>query len=257
MLRIPQHHCSIPSPPTHLPNNLALVISVIDGPIDVDLRNHGNSPHTDSMLWCDMAADVVKFMDDEGYESARFVGHSLGGKVAMALALLHPDRVENLVVVDIAPVTYPGPRTDGVGGVLRSMMELDLTGVRSRVQADDMARDIIPNKFVRGFVMQNLVYTKSGGAGMVWRCNLEQLAECLPYLSAFDLGDDVGARTAHHDALFVRGEMSKHLHPRHHPEVRRMFPNADIALVRGAGHYLHAQKQDEFGKLLAQFWDDA
>ena len=222
-------------------------------PIGADLRNHGDSPHTDSMLWCDMAADVIKFLDDEGYESARLVGHSLGGKVAMALALLHPDRVENLVVVDVAPVTYPGLRMDGVGGVLRSMRELNLIDVRSRAQADEMVREIIPNEFVRGFVLQNLVYTQCG-AGMNWRCNLDQLTKSLPYLSAFDLGVDT--RISYHDALFVRGELSNHLHPRHHPETRRMFPNAEIALVRGAGHYLHAQKQDEFGKLLAQFWGE-
>ena len=73
----------------------------------LDIRNHGRSPHADSMLWSEMAGDVVKFLDYEGYDQAQIVGHSLGGKIAMAMALLHPDRVQNLAVVDIAPVNYP------------------------------------------------------------------------------------------------------------------------------------------------------
>merc|ERR1719237_302108 len=150
----------------------------------LDIRNHGRSPHADSMLWSEMAGDVVKFLDYEGYDQAQIVGHSLGGKIAMAMALLHPDRVQNLAVVDIAPVNYP-PVSEPLL-ILQAMDELDLDAIHTRSDADEMLRESIPSELVRGFALQNLMPEPNGK--MHWRLNLETLRKWRPYLSGFKIG---------------------------------------------------------------------
>jgi esterase len=144
----------------------------------VDLRNHGQSPHRPGMDYHSLSDDVLELADSVAVSSLRLVGHSMGGKVAMAVALRAPERVEQLAVVDIAPMTYD----ERFAEIIDAMQDLDLTAIDDRRDADQALSVTVPDQRLRGFLLQNLLRTENG---YQWRLNLEALRAGLAEISDF------------------------------------------------------------------------
>jgi len=201
--------------------------------VTVDLRNHGDSGHAASMGYAEMADDIRGILQRCGLERAHLIGHSLGGKVAMAFALLQPACVDDLIVLDIAPVSYANRMTD----LVSAMARLKLHDLSNRAQADRLLETDIPDDTLRRFLLQNLVRTD---AGYRWRINLDAITSCLDTISgfpAFGGGIEYRGRT-----LFLHGGASGYVRPEHHAGIRRYFPDARIECVPDAGHWLHADQ---------------
>ena len=202
----------------------------------LELRNHGNSPHAASMRYEDMVADVRGFMDYHALDSTSLLGHSMGGKVAMGLALESPGRVEKLIVVDIAPVKYD----HSYRGIVQTLKNLDLTQVKSRADAAAMMASSIPEEGLRQFLLQSLA---SEQGRYRWRINLDAVERYEYELTGFP---EHWTEPFAGEALFVRGALSGHVVPEHYPLIRRLFPGAKISVVAGAGHWLHVEQPQEF-----------
>ena len=209
-----------------------------------DLRNHGQSPHGDEVSYDAQAADVVELLDRLGISRAILVGHSMGGKVAMQLALNDADRLAGLVCVDIAPVGYP---LDRFGPVFEAFAAVDPATLESRQQADDRMAPYLPVRAVRSYMLQNLVKEESGWR---WRLNLAALQQGMAELSAFP---DVGQAEYLGDSLFVYGGNSPYVKPEHAVLIRRAFPYARLRQIVGAGHWVYADQPQASGDVLASF----
>lgn len=214
--------------------------------ISVDLRNHGASAHAATMTYPEMAEDIVAVMAEARLDQAAILGHSLGGKVAMTLALKYGNKVEKLAVLDIAPVSY----NNNLIYLVDAMERLPLAQISRRSQADALLQQDIPATALRRFMLQNLVQTD---AVFHWRINLAAIRANLAASSAFpDPGDS--ARYAG-PVLFLGGADSDYIQPAHRPAIRRYFPQADIQFVEGAGHWLHADQPQAVVSILKTFLD--
>lgn len=210
----------------------------------LDARNHGASPWADSMTYADMTEDVQQFQAARGLGPAAVMGHSMGGKTAMLLALDHPEAIKRLVVVDVAPVAYQPT----LAAYVRAMRAADLAGVSRRAQVDAQLAGVVTSPGERAFLLQNLVF--EGGQAR-WRLNLPVLDRFMPEISGFpELAAGVSFAGP---ALFVAGERSGYVRPEHRPAIERLFPKARIVQVPEAGHWLHAERPDTFLALVAPF----
>lgn len=209
----------------------------------LDLRNHGGAPWADSMSYPDMADDILRFLDDRGYSRAALVGHSMGGKAAMTFALQHPDRVERLAVIDIAPVAYTHTHAPYVAAMKRA----DLEGCTRRSEVEAQLADAVPEAPLRSFLLQNLVMEQGR---FHWRINLDAIAGCMDALIGFP---DLGDRRYDGPTLFIGGTKSDYITPEHAPAIRRHFPAAQVEMILGAGHWVHAERPDEVAALVEAF----
>ena len=210
-----------------------------------DLRNHGRSPHDPDMDYRRMAADVVALMDARGIERARLVGHSMGGKVAMTLALCHPTRVERAMVVDIAPIAYDHSAEHG--GIIAALQGLDTRGIDNREQADAALAAAIPSAMVRQFLLTNLQRRNSG---WTWRIPLDILADQLPVIQGWPLPNLENQQTP---LLFLHGGASDYVDARGRAAIARQFPEASVEAIAGAGHWVHAEAPAAFSERLRHF----
>lgn len=211
-----------------------------------DLRNHGRSFHAPDMAFPTMAGDVLRLLDALELESVLLLGHSMGGKTAMTLALQAPQRVRALVVADIAPIPYR--RGNGHRPLIAAMRQLDLSQVRSRTDASNALADAIPSPSVRQFLLTNL---QRGAAGYYWRIPLDILADQLEAIE--DFPDFPGTFTQ--PTLFLYGEASDYVTADAQDAIRRYFPNARLHGIAGAGHWLHAEQPQAFASALGDFLD--
>ena len=202
----------------------------------LDARNHGHSPWTDDMDYPAMAADVAAYIETRGFAPADILGHSMGGKTAMVLALNHPELVERLIVVDIAPVAY---NHDANGAYVAAMRGLSLADIHQRSDADEALRSAIPDTTLRAFLLQNLQHRNKQ---FTWRLNLAGIADNLPALMDFPASD---ARFAG-PVTFIAGEHSDYIRPRDESAIRRHFPAAKLLEIGDAGHWPHAERPERF-----------
>ncbi|HTQ33212.1 MAG TPA: alpha/beta fold hydrolase [Stellaceae bacterium] len=212
--------------------------------IAFDLRNHGASPWADTMTYGEMAEDIRAAMQRRGYHRYALLGHSMGGKVAMVATLTCPDTIERLMVVDIAPITYPPSYL----AYVKAMRAVDLGPNTRRRDVDAQLANVIRSPEERAFLQQSLVF--NGGAPH-WRFNLAALETAMPALAGFPTFGD-GTR---YDgpALFIGGGRSDALKPEHEPAVTSLFPNATFARIADAGHWIHADQPERFLALVEQF----
>jgi pimeloyl-ACP methyl ester carboxylesterase len=204
-----------------------------------DLRNHGASPWSDAMDYPAMAGDVAALIERRAGGRAAVLGHSMGGKVAITLALTRPELVERLIVADIAPVSYPDSAFDGY---IRAMLAIDLDAVTRRAEADAALAPAVPEPAIRGFLLQNLDFTR--GERPVWQPNLAILRRALPRITGFPA--ELAGRTYDGPAFCLRGERSDYVDGEGEVALRRFLPGVEVATVSGAGHWLHADKPAEF-----------
>jgi len=204
--------------------------------IAADLRNHGDSPHDDVFTFPAMASDVAELLDLEGIASADILGHSLGGKVAMELALARPELVSHLVVVDIAPKRYRPHNVD----LKDAMLSIDLAAVGSRRDAEGQLAKRVENRTIRLFLLKNLDRDDEGAYR--WRMNLEGVSSNFE-----ETGQPIaGGRSFEGPVLFLRGDRSDYVNEEEdEPLIHALFPNALIRTVHEATHWVHADQPDQ------------
>ena len=200
--------------------------------ISVDMRNHGDSPWFDSHQYVDLAADLAEVIAAHGGR-ADVLGHSMGGKAAMALALTQPDLINRLIIADIAPVAY----THTQAHLIHAMRAVDLSVIEKRSDADAALARVEPNAGVRAFLLQSLDVK-----ARKWRLNLDALEAAMPDTVGWQ---DIDAQ-AQMPTLFLSGADSHYVLTEHRAAIKRLFPNARFAKIPGAGHWLHAEKPREF-----------
>ncbi|VXB56725.1 alpha/beta fold hydrolase [Citricoccus sp. K5] len=214
----------------------------------VDLPNHGESEWTDVVDYRQMADSVAATLRagaaSEG--PVAVVGHSLGGKVAMVLALRHPDLVSRLIVVDIAP-TQAGGAEGEFAHLLDSLAAVDLSGIERRSDADEALKDPIPWDTTRLFLLQNL---RSGPDGYTWEPNLELLRTSLDAIGGFP---DTGGATFERPVLWVAGGRSDYVRDEYTATMRALFPKTHKVTIREAGHWVHSQAPEKFVEVLRGF----
>ena len=210
----------------------------------IDLPNHGESPWTDDMSYPAQAALLADFLSVEVPESPILIGHSMGGKAAMTLALQHQILLGALVVVDIAPTAYPHTHEP----LVEAMKSLDLAAIRNRREAEIQLEKAIPEKALRQFLLQNL---RSTSGGLRWRINLEVIHRQMGALTGFD----VEAAPCDIPSLFIYGTQSDYVTPKTTPTILKHFPKARLVALEGAGHWLHAQEPQRFIQAFQEFAD--
>jgi esterase len=216
----------------------------------LDLRNHGRSPHHDLFNYKVMADDLNEFMLGENMTVADFVGHSMGGKVAMFFAAAYSGKVNKLVVADIAP-RYYSPHH---GHVLAALHSVNLDFITSRKEAEEQLRASIHDEATVQFLLKNLYWRQvSSGAReeqkLAWRFNLpviekniEAVGEALPSEVIFKK-----------PTLFIRGERSGYITTEDESAIKKQFLNVQFKTIAGAGHWVHAEKPNEFLEAMLEF----
>lgn len=217
----------------------------------IDLPHHGRSPWPERFDFAETAAMVVDALPDD--EPVALVGHSLGGKVAMVLSLLHPNRVERLVVADIAPVDYR--ESSEFPGYIAAMRGLDLGQVVSRSDADRMLTPAVPDTTVRSFLLQNLHRDTTAPHGWRWQANLDVLGHDLPVISTWPEQQLADAAPYDGPVLWLGGSESSYVRAEFEPAMDRWFPRNRRLTIKGAGHWLHAERPDVFVEVLRRFID--
>ena len=209
----------------------------------VDLRNHGNSPHSDEFDYEVMVKDVTELMTDEGLDQAHILGHSMGGKVAMHLATQHPEKVNKLIVVDIAPKYYPPHHQE----VFEGFHSVDLSNLKNRKDADHHIAKVISNVGVRQFILKNLDRKKD--RSFEWKLNIGAIEKAIEQAS-----EGIERKVSFNgNTLFIAGSKSDYIKDEDHSLIRRYFPKATIVSIKGAGHWVHAEKPEELGEIVIEF----
>lgn len=207
-----------------------------------DMRNHGHSPHMPTHSYHDLAADLAEVIDAHG-GTADVIGHSMGGKAAMVLALVYPRKVNRLMVADIAPVAYNHSQQHFID----AMRAVDLSRVKRRSDASEQLAQNVDDKTLQAFFTQSLDVS-----GRRWLYNLDALEAEMPKILGFpDTGD------AQYDGLtlFLSGGRSGYIQPEYRTVIKTLFPHARFAKLPDAGHWLHADDPRAFEASLRAFLD--
>lgn len=216
----------------------------------LDLRNHGKSPHDDIMDYPHMARDVLTFLENElGQKEitpVTIIAHSMGGKAAMWLALTRPEWVRKLVVVDIAPVNYE----HDFSAVLDALQAIPLDSLKSRRDADHHLSKSISQSSLRHFLLQNLQFRHGK---YQWRLNLDAISHSIAEITSFPDTDDIEPFAKR--VLFIGGGQSDYLNKNNQKLTRQCFPLASFAMIKSAGHWLHAEQPEIFKALIGPYLD--
>lgn len=208
----------------------------------VDLPDHGRSMWRDRASLDDYAGCVSAWMHEKAIDCAHILGHSLGGKVAMQLALSWPQQVDKLVVADVAPVAYEGNH-DAIVTALEAVAE---EGCATRAQAEAILRDAIADSEVVGYLLMGLARV---GEHYTWRFHLRGLKAGYARLRE----PPTGSESHSGPTLFLRGADSVYVQPQHEPEITRRFPNSSLETLQAAGHWLHIDQPEQFNAAVAAF----
>ena len=209
----------------------------------VDLRNHGRSPNNKVMTYPEMANDIFELADSLSIQHFSIVGHSMGGKVAMACALENATRVNSIVIADIAPVTYPDRHSE----VFRGLMSIELAKLNSRQDADLQLSKYVFESGVRQFLLKSL---QKNGVLFEFLFNLNYLNASYDEIRKWPYSDQVFNKPT----LFIKGAESDYIKKEHQQITQQHFPNAKVKVILNTGHWLHAQKADTFNRLVNNFF---
>ena len=214
--------------------------------VTIDLPNHGRSPRLKSFNMPLVADTVANFLTDHWMYDVRLIGHSLGAKVAMNMALSHPDLVQQLVSVDMGVHTYKPGHQD----IFDALTSLDIANMESRSQADEALAQLISNEGTRLFLLKNLKRTDSG---FDWKFDLTTLIRDYKFIIDGITSDS----TNENPTLFIRGGQSNYLNfDEHSKDIRHFFPNAHFKTVDNAGHWVHADQPDKLEEILREFFEN-
>jgi len=208
----------------------------------VDLRNHGQSPHSDEFDYQAMVADMVEFIDEHRLKDPIIIGHSMGGKVAMNLAVAHPDKLSKLIVVDISPRPYNLEHYVIING----LKAIPIDQITSRQEAEAVLEKYVPEMDVRQFLLKNLQRKQEGGFG--WKINLPVIDKNLNKIG-YDLQYE---GTFDKPTLFIRGGRSKYIPDKDMDHIREVFPQAALETL-DTGHWVQAEKPQEFVEVVEKW----
>jgi len=225
--------------------NIAKTLSDDYRVFTLDLRNHGQSPHAPEMSYDAMAADVARFIRAHDLGPVPLLGHSMGGKASMVLALREPSLIERLLVLDISPIPYDRDYDDYIA----AMRHADLSSASSRAEVDAIMKVEFPDRAIRTFLMQNLLKTSSGLYG--WRVNIDAIEAHMDDIMGFPEVDSDDAYEG--PTLFLGGGQSDYITLAHQAEIDRLFPLADLDIIDDAGHWVHADQPDALVARLKTF----
>ncbi len=212
----------------------------------LDLRNHGRSPHSDVFTYPDMSNDIGAFLHDHHIRNASILGHSLGGKVAMQTALVHPELIRKLIVVDIGPKGYPS----GHDAIIDALLNTDPQGAESRGEIERLLMQKLHDTSVVRFLMKNIGRQEDGT--LYWRMNLPVLAA--NYANTTHAITSTEKFTG--PTLFVRGGRSKYVLDDDWPGILNLFPAAELKTIPDAGHWVHADAMQELLDVTQNFLRD-
>uniref|UniRef100_A0A182QAQ8 sn-1-specific diacylglycerol lipase ABHD11 n=1 Tax=Anopheles farauti TaxID=69004 RepID=A0A182QAQ8_9DIPT len=224
----------------------------------IDARNHGDSPHTDEHSYDHMVEDLVELYKTLGIQQASIIGHSMGGRAMMLLALKYPELVEKAIIVDISPSPGLGTSNTNIPLFLQSMKMIrispDATIHQARKIADEQLARIVSEKPLRDFLITNLVKGEKMGGEFRWRINLQSLERNFntgvaqfPTLTGVKFDGPT---------LFIAGGRSDYVQSKDVPLIKTLFPNSEITYVKDAGHWVHSEKSTEFSKLVLNFLNE-
>jgi pimeloyl-ACP methyl ester carboxylesterase len=208
----------------------------------VDLRNHGQSPHSDDFDYTAMVGDLRAFFQQHNISSAFLIGHSMGGKAAMSFALTYPEYVSKLVVVDIAPRAYELEHDK----ILQGLNAIPIASLSSRNEADDILSKFVPEEPVRQFLLKNLQRKAEGGFS--WKINLPVISKKLANIGVAVPNGSVFDKPT----LLIRGSRSVYVQKSDWDDVLKRFPQATLETM-DTGHWVHAEKPQEFVALTTQW----
>ena len=209
----------------------------------IDQRNHGKSPHSDEFSYELMAGDIVQYCEDHELSDIILMGHSMGGKTAMLFACNNAELVKKLVIVDIAPRYYAPHHQQ----ILEGLTALDEANLTSRGDAEDFLKDHISETGVRLFLLKNLYWKTKEKLSLrinldALKSNIEQVGRALPQEASY-----AGP------VLFINGERSNYITKEEEPAIKKHFPEAKIETIAKAGHWVHAENQEEFYNKVIRF----
>jgi esterase len=210
----------------------------------IDLRNHGDSGHADSMSYIEMAEDITELMSSLGHDAISILGHSMGGKTAMVLSLLNPSLVDRLIVVDISPVRYRSNHDE----LISALQSLPISRLENRSQADSLLEQHISEPMLRQFLLQNLVRDENS---FKWRIHLDAIQE--NHIKLRDFPKELADKTYDNPALFISGGLSDYIQAQHQDTIFGYFPLARHIKIENADHWVHADKPAEVIKAVRDF----
>lgn len=210
----------------------------------LDMRNHGRSFHDDYFSYDVMTEDIIDYLEDQQIDKCYFIGHSMGGKVGMNLAIKKPDMLIKLVVVDIAPKFYPNHH----GMILKGLELLEQNNLGSRKQADDLLSKTIDEVGIRQFLLKNLYRDENNQLHL--RINLKALKKNIQ-----NIGEALADGAVYNGkTLFLKGEKSTYISNNDKRLIKKNFPNSDLKVVKNAGHWVHAEQPKIFYKSVNHFF---
>lgn len=209
----------------------------------VDQRNHGQSPHSNEFNYKVLSKDLAEFIEEESIDNPIVLGHSMGGKTAMEFAVNYPDKLEKLIVVDIAPVKYEVHHYK----IIAALESVPLKEIKSRKEADEFLSKNIDEYGIRQFLLKNLYWKEK--ELLDWRFNLEVLKNEILPISEFDISNKIFEKPT----LFVKGAKSNYIVDEYQTIIGKKFPFYKLEIIEGAGHWVHAEKREEFSKAITNF----
>ena len=209
----------------------------------VDQRNHGKSGHHEVFNYKVMADDLAEFFEENNIDKASVLGHSMGAKTAITFALNYPGKVDKLIAVDMGIKAYPVHDE----AIQTGLLSLDFDAIQSREEADKALEPFIPDLGTRKFIMQNLHWTADKKLG--WRMNVRGILDSIEEIGIpMELDHPYQG-----EALFIKAEYSDYIEAADHSEILESFPNAVIDEISNAGHWVHADRPEEFGEAVLRF----
>jgi pimeloyl-ACP methyl ester carboxylesterase len=209
----------------------------------LDQRNHGRSPHSDEFNYSILVEDLLEFMEQQNLKSANILGHSMGGKAAMQFALTYPDKVNKLVIADIAPKSYPPSHLE----LFDILLSVDLSKFANRKDIDTALADSVKDFSVRQFILKNIHLNDDGK--FIWKMNLPILKK-----NYLEMSGSINLKsTFSKPTLFIRGEKSFYIEESDSELIKSFFPSAEIVTMLKVGHWVHAENPKEFFQIVMDF----
>ncbi|MBN1116344.1 MAG: alpha/beta fold hydrolase [Bacteroidales bacterium] len=218
-----------------------------------DMRNHGKSLNTVDFGYNIMVQDLYELIQEEHLEQVSLMGHSMGGRVAMRFAELYGHIIKQLIIIDIAPITYQSrkrllPTFYSQSEIAKAIINLPIANISTIEEADSELAKTLPLKEVRDFILQNL--KRDNNNKLYWQINLPPIIDKLEEII---LGDKTMTEPIDCLTLFIKGEYSGYLTLNDYETIELFFPNMDFKVVKGAGHWLYNDKPEEFKRLITKF----